>query len=104
MTYSQPLSVATVNQSVYDGLSSDLREAVDTAGRQTESELWLALPIRLQENHNRMSENGVTIDSIPAPAMIAALQAGASSAQHAWCTRSGPVCLQILDAFKAGKQ
>ena len=24
-------------------------------------------------------------------------------AQAAWCTRSGPVCQQTLDAFKAGK-
>src|SRR5229473_3368967 len=68
ITYSLPLSVATVNQSLYDGLSADLREAVDSAGRQTEKELWLALSTRLQENHQRMSENGATIDSSPAPA------------------------------------
>src|SRR5437667_12808139 len=43
ITYSLPLSVASVNQSLYDDLSSDLREAVDSAGRQTETELWLAL-------------------------------------------------------------
>jgi len=104
ITYSLPLSVASVNQSLYDDLSSDLREAVDSAGRQTETELWLALSTRLQESHRSMNENGVTIDSSPAPAMIAALQAGASSAQRAWCTRSGPICLQILDAFRAGKQ
>jgi TRAP-type C4-dicarboxylate transport system substrate-binding protein len=104
ITYSLPLSVAVVNLSLYNGLSPELREAVDTAGRQTETQLWLALSTRLQENHKRMNENGVTIDSSPAPAMIAALQAGASSAQRAWCTRSGPVCLQILDAFRAGKQ
>jgi TRAP-type C4-dicarboxylate transport system substrate-binding protein len=104
ITYSLPLSVATLNQSLYDGLSADLREAVDSAGRQTETELWLALSTRLQENHKRMSENGVTIDSSPAPEMMAALQAGAAAAQQAWCTRSGPVCPQILDAFRAGRQ
>jgi TRAP-type C4-dicarboxylate transport system substrate-binding protein len=104
ITYSLPLSVATLNQSLYDGLSADLREAVDSAGRQTEKELWLALSTRLQDNHKRMSENGVTIDSSPAPAMMAALQAGAAAAQQAWCARAGPVCLQILDAFRAGKQ
>src|SRR6266436_2811825 len=78
ITYSLPLSVATLNRSLYDGLSADLREAVDRAGRQTETQLWLALSTRLQENHKRMSENGVTIDSSPAPAMMAALQAGAA--------------------------
>ncbi len=104
ITYSLPLSVATLNQSLYDGLSPDLREAVDSAGRQTETQLWLALSTRLQENHKRMSENGVTIDLSPAPALIAALQAGALSAQLDWCARSGPVCPQILDAFRAGKQ
>jgi TRAP-type transport system periplasmic protein len=104
ITYSLPLSVATVNQPLYDGLSSDLRDAVDTAGSQTETALWLALSTRLHENHQRMSENGVIVDSNPPPAIIAALKDGASSAQRAWCTRSGPVCPQILDTFRAGKQ
>lgn len=103
ITYSLPLSVASLNQAVYDGLSPDLREAVDAAGRQTESELWLALSTRLQENYQRMRENRVNLDATPAPAVIAALQSAAAVAQAAWCTRSGPVCQQTLDAFKAGK-
>jgi len=103
ITYSLPLSVASVNKAVYDGLSQDQRAAVDAASRQTESELWLALPSRLQENYARMRQNGVTIDSNPAPAITAALQAGAAVAQRAWCGKSGPVCADILDAFKAGK-
>jgi TRAP-type C4-dicarboxylate transport system substrate-binding protein len=53
ITCSLPLSVATLNQSLYDGLSAELREAVDSAGRQTEKELWLALSTRLQENTKR---------------------------------------------------
>jgi hypothetical protein len=50
-----------------------------------------------------MRQNGVTIDSNPAPAIVQAFHAGAATAQHAWCTRSGPICVQVLDAFKAGK-
>lgn len=103
ITYSLPLSVAAVNKAVYDGLSADQREAVDAAGRNTEIELWVALSTRLQENYARMRQNGVTIDSNPAPAIVEALQSGAALAQRAWCSRSGPVCGQILDAFKAGK-
>lgn len=103
ITYSLPLSVASINQALYDRLDPDLRQAVDAAGRQTEVELWLALSTRLQENYQRMRENGVTIDSNPAPAIIQAFRKGAAAAQDAWCTRSGFVCTQILYAFKAGK-
>jgi TRAP-type C4-dicarboxylate transport system substrate-binding protein len=103
ITYSLPLSIASVNQALYESLSPDLQEAVDAAGRQTEAELWLALATRLQENYQRMRQNGVTIDSSAAPTIVTALQSGAAVAQRAWCTRSGPACLQILDAFKAGK-
>lgn len=39
--------------------------------------------------------------SLPWAAM--ALEDGAIAAQSACCTRSGPVCPQILDAFKAGR-
>jgi TRAP-type C4-dicarboxylate transport system substrate-binding protein len=103
ITYSLPISVASVNQAAYDGLPPDLREAVDTASRQTETDLWLALSTRLQQNHQRMRENGVTIDPDPAPALVAALQSGAAAARQAWCERSGPICRKILGAFGAGK-
>jgi TRAP-type C4-dicarboxylate transport system substrate-binding protein len=103
ITYSLPLSIAIVNQARYDGLSLELREAVDAAARQTEIELWLALSTRLQENYQRMRQNGVTIDSSPSPDIVAALQSGAAAVQRAWCTRAGPVCPDILDAFRAGK-
>jgi TRAP-type C4-dicarboxylate transport system substrate-binding protein len=103
ITYSLPMSVASVNQAIYDELAPELREAVDSASRQTETELWLALPTRLHENYARMRDNGVTIDTSPAPAMIAALQSGAAAAQQAWCARSEPICEQVLGAFKAGK-
>jgi TRAP-type transport system periplasmic protein len=103
ITYSLPLSIAIVNQALYDGLSPELREAVDAAGHETEIELWLALSTRLQENYQRMRQNGVTIDSSPSPAIIAALQSGAAAVQRAWCNRAGPVCRAILDTYKAGK-
>ena len=104
ITYSLPLSVASVNQAVYDGLSGDWREAVDEASGQTERELWLALSTRLQENYQRMRQNGVTIDSNPAPAIVEALQSGAAEVQRAWCAKSGPACVPILDAFRASKR
>ena len=103
ITYSLPLSVASVNKAAYDGLSQDQRAAVDEASRKTETELWVALSTRLQENYARMRQNGVTIDSNPAPAITEAPQAGAAVAQRAWCSKSGPVCTEILDTFKAGK-
>ncbi|MBA2401002.1 MAG: TRAP transporter substrate-binding protein [Bradyrhizobium sp.] len=103
ITYSLPLSVAAVNKAGYDGLSVDQREAIDAAGRKTEAELWVALSTRLQENYARMRQNGVAIDSSPSPAIIEALQSAAVTAQRAWCGKAGPVCAQILDAYKTGK-
>ena len=103
ITYSLPLSIASVNQAAYDGLSADTRAAVDTASRQTERELWLALSTRLEENYRRMRQNGVAIDTNPEPSIVAALRTGATASQQAWCTRAGPVCAEILEAFKAGK-
>jgi TRAP-type C4-dicarboxylate transport system substrate-binding protein len=103
ITYSLPLSVAGVNQALYDGLSGDLREAVDSAARQTEIELWVALSTRLQENYLRMRQSGVTIDQHPAVAIVDAFQPGAAAAQRAWCEQSGPACHAILDVYKAAR-
>ena len=103
ITYSLPMSIASVNQAIYDGLPPDLREAVDTASRKTDSELWLALSTRLEQNYQQMRQNGVVIHSNPAPEIVAALKSGAAAAQQAWCVRSGPTCQEVLGAFKAGK-
>ena len=102
ITYSLPLSVAIVNKAAYDGLDSAQREAIDTASRQTETELWLVLSTRLQENYARMRQNGVTIDSNPA-AITEALKSAAATAQRDWCSKAGVVCARILDAFKESK-
>src|SRR6202790_1187197 len=98
--YSLPLSVASVSQALYGQLDPDLREAVDAAARQTEVELWLALSTRLQENYQRMRQNGVTIESHPAPAIIEALQSGAAAAQRARGPRTGPGRVHIFHPFK----
>ncbi len=103
ITYSLPMSVAGVNQAAYAALAPDLQDAVDAAGRQTETELWLTLSTRLQQNHQRLRENGVTIDLDPVPALVAALQSGAATARQNWCARSGPACQKILGAFAADK-
>jgi TRAP-type transport system periplasmic protein len=104
ITYSLPMSVASVNQTAYAALAPELRDAVDAAGRQTETELWLALSTRLQQNHQRLRENGVTLDLDPAPALVAALQTGAAAARQSWCTSSGPACQTILGAFTADRR
>jgi TRAP-type C4-dicarboxylate transport system substrate-binding protein len=103
ITYSLPLSVASVNRALYDGLNSDLRDAIDAAGRQTETELWTALPNRLRENDQRMRQSGVTIETQPAAAIVKAFQPAAEAAQRAWCARAGSVCHQILDVYRPGK-
>jgi TRAP-type C4-dicarboxylate transport system substrate-binding protein len=103
ITYSLPMSVASVNQAAYDLLAPELRDAVDAAGLQTETELWLALSTRLQQNHQRLRENGVTIVLDPAPALVAALRSGAAAARQSWCTRSESACQKILGAFNTGK-
>jgi TRAP-type transport system periplasmic protein len=97
------MSVASVNQAAYAALAPELQDAVDAAGSQTETDLWPALSIRLQQNHQRLRENGVTIDLNPAPALVAALQLGAADARQSWCTRSATACQKILGAFTADK-
>jgi len=103
ITYSLPLSVAAVNKAAYDALSADQREAIDAAGRKTETGLWIALSTRLEENYARMRQNGVSIEAAPSPDIVDALKSAAATAQRAWCGKAGAVCAQILDAYKAGK-
>jgi TRAP-type C4-dicarboxylate transport system substrate-binding protein len=101
ITYAFPLSVASVNQATFDGLTPETMDAVDTAGRLTEAESWVTLASRLEQNHQRMRQRGVTIDADSAPGLIAALRPGAAGARDEWCARSGATCEKILGVFKS---
>jgi hypothetical protein len=50
-----------------------------------------------------MREHGVTIDSDPAPGLMAALQRESAATREAWCATSGPACERIFGIFKASK-
>ena len=84
--------------------SADQRAAVDAASRQTETELWLALSTRLQENYARMRQNGVTIDSTSgAGDRRSAAIGGRDGAARPGAASQARSASEILDAFKAGK-
>ncbi|MBS1228264.1 MAG: putative TRAP-type C4-dicarboxylate transport system, periplasmic component [Proteobacteria bacterium] len=61
VNYAVPLSLATLNESAYGALPSELRDAVDRAASATEANQWHLLETRLAENYARMAANGVTL-------------------------------------------
>lgn len=102
--YAMPLSVATVNSRVYEGLSEDLRRAVDEAAAETEKSQWAAIPPRIAENHARIAANGVAIRSQLSPELTSALRKAAASTIEAWRAKAGPEAAGILNAYERKAQ
>lgn len=65
--YAMPLSFATLNLDLWNGLDAATRSAVDDAARATEARQWRSLEGRVEDNYRRMRELGMTVvTDIPA--------------------------------------
>jgi TRAP-type C4-dicarboxylate transport system substrate-binding protein len=96
--YALPLSFATLNGALHEGLSADLKGAVDRAAAATQADGWARLGKRLEENYARLHANKVTItanDRID-PALRALLAKSAASAVEAWKRDAGPEAASLL--------
>jgi TRAP-type C4-dicarboxylate transport system substrate-binding protein len=101
INYAVPLSLASINEAVYEALPEDLRQAVDTAGAATESAQWQLIRARLARNYAVMRANHVAIAEAPGPALKELLAKSAEDAITAWNAQVGPDGAAVLAAYRA---
>ena len=73
------------------------RPLVPTSIDRASVDRILARALELQSASSNDPEGRLT------ETQLEALQSATVTAQRAWCGKSGPVCAQILDAYKTGK-
>ncbi|MFI5003012.1 MAG: TRAP transporter substrate-binding protein [Reyranellales bacterium] len=100
--YAVPLSFATLGQPLYEGLTPELRGAVDRVAATTQAQLWTVLTRHLDDNAARLKKNGVTLTTADkvSPELRAVLAKAASGAIDAWKHNAGPEAAAILDGFR----
>ena len=98
INYAVPLSLATLSDSAYTALPTELRDAVERAAMATEVNQWRLLEGRLDENYTRMAANGVTIIKAEAltPELRSLLAKSAAEAVAAWKNEVGPEGAALL--------
>jgi TRAP-type C4-dicarboxylate transport system substrate-binding protein len=96
--YAVPLSFTTLRGELYDGLSPDLRAAVDRAAAQTEAQLWTLLETRGDANYARMANNGVIITKAQSisPELRALLAQSGARSVESWKREAGAEASTIL--------
>lgn len=102
ISYVMPLSIATINASLYAALPDDLKRAVDTAARATDDAQWALIETRQAENYATMRRNGVTIAADPDLALLAPLKAGGVAITAEWERAAGPEAAALLARFRSG--
>jgi TRAP-type C4-dicarboxylate transport system substrate-binding protein len=61
VNYASPLQFVHMNKDVYDGLSDELRQAVDEAAAEAEDFGWGLLAERVEQNYEEMRSHDMTI-------------------------------------------
>ena len=103
ITYSLPISVASVNQAIYDGLAPDLREAVELPAARPRPNCGSLCPPGCRKTMRACAR---TASPSIQPCARTALRRSSRAQRRRkrdWCAKAGPICPRILDAFKAGK-
>ncbi|WP_019449206.1 TRAP transporter substrate-binding protein [Cupriavidus sp. BIS7] len=97
--YAMPLSFATVSARAYAALSPEQRREVDQAAQATETQQWLRLRSRAEDNRQHMQRSGVTIEP-PSAALRTALQRAGGQAVAEWEQKAGHDAADVLDQFR----
>jgi TRAP-type C4-dicarboxylate transport system substrate-binding protein len=87
-----------LGNSAFDGLTEDLRRAVDRAAEATQAYHWEMLEGRLTKNYSEMASNGVVITKVDAltPELLTLLSKSADQAIDAWKKEVGPQGADLL--------
>ena len=98
INYAVPLSLATLSDSAYTALPTELRDTVERAALAAEAHQWRLLEGRLAENYTRMAANGVTIIKAGdlAPELRSLLAKSAADAVAAWKNEVSPESAALL--------
>jgi TRAP-type C4-dicarboxylate transport system substrate-binding protein len=96
INYAIPLSFASVNLEAWNALDGATRAAVEAAGHATSERSWQAMQGRVEQNYARMRDNGMRIDTSPAPIVLDALRAAGIQARSEWESRAGAAGRAIL--------
>jgi len=104
INYAVPLSLASINDEAYQALPPKLKQAVEAAGRATETAQWQLIRARLEANYATMRANHVEIAAAPGPALKALLAKSAEEAIGAWKTQVGPDGAAVLAAYRVRHQ
>jgi TRAP-type C4-dicarboxylate transport system substrate-binding protein len=98
--YAMPLSFATVSSRAYAALSPEQRRAVEQAAQATESQQWLRLRNRGEDNRQQMQHSGVTI-APPSADLRKALRRAGEQAVAEWAQKAGRDAAAVLEQFRS---
>ncbi len=105
INYAMPLSMVHMNKDTYDGLSADMKKAVDDAAAATEKFNWDGLSNRRANNYKTMKSNGMTVVTGVSRGYLNYLSNAGETALNDWLAKMGDRGKKIIADYKkrAGK-
>jgi len=99
INYALPLSMVHMNKDTYDGLSADMKKAVDEAAAATEKNNWDGLANRRSNNYKTMRSNGMTVVTGVSSDYLAALGKAGEGALSDWLEKMGDRGKKIMAEY-----
>jgi len=100
INYAMPLSMVHMNKDTYDGLSADMKKAVDEAAAATEKNNWDGLANRRANNYKTMKSNGMTVVTGVSKGYLDYLNKAGEGALNDWLGKMGDRGKKIIADYK----
>jgi TRAP-type C4-dicarboxylate transport system substrate-binding protein len=99
INYALPLSMVHMNKDTYDGLSADMKKAVDEAAAATEKNNWDGLANRRANNYKTMKSNGMTVVTGVSKDYLTYLSKAGEGALKDWLEKMGDRGEKIIAGY-----
>lgn len=99
VNYSMALNMTHMNKDIYDSLTPEEQQIIRDAADKASEAAWADLEVRVEQNFEDMSQNGVTIVTDVPPEFLEFLKQSGQAVYDEWLQSVGPVGQEILDEY-----
>ncbi|MBO6827419.1 MAG: TRAP transporter substrate-binding protein [Sneathiella sp.] len=103
INYALPLNFVHMNKDVYDGLSDDMKKAVDAAAAKASDRNWAEVVGRTERNYDLVKKEGGTVITTEAAGLLGDLSTASQDVLNEWLEKTGARGQAVIDAFNKRK-
>lgn len=99
INYALPLNFVHMNKDVFDGLSDDMKKAVEDAADKASKRNWAEVVGRTERNYDLVKKEGGTVVTTEAAGLLSDLSTASQDVLNEWLEKTGERGAVVIEEF-----